>query len=620
MMSNSNKSNLIKILSFVLFAIYVYLSFYYAHHLDITMDEGTYLLKGRLFLEGKYKPFEIDGLLTNKPPFSFWLVGLSQIILVGLRSGRYFSILLSSGIFIGLWLTSNKYLNIRVALFNSILLTINQAIIIYYSRAMTEVVTAFLIIWAIYFILGSGHGKFELCIGLILSSITALTRQNLLPFFIISIFYVLWENGIKKSALPILLCLLLFIGINVFYWPSIYVYIWRPFIPQNIKMLIDNLYNIDFDSDMGIAFLNRQYGIIQELQVLFQTLRYYLIPIFTSVLLILLVDWKKLLGGKECKRIIFLLANFLLLVIIHVIAPIVNNVYLYSMPAYPTFFLPMGYLILPLCYKYLREKNNNLILIILIFLIIIVFSGYGLSLYRTISEPLMKINFPRIKGLTFQGGNIELWKLLSNKFNLDYFQLEYIITAGGGFFFGVTFIIITLVVWRLFLIKRVHATNALFLQLILFYLIFSPTKYIAGNSSINLCSNGDVIKNHEIVAKELQDVIPNDSLVYFETNESSIPLIYLTNIKFYPNLLNQKFYFRIGGDDDYLEKYGYWNENLAIKWISNADYIVLGEDEANYWEPKFNEEFIVKFDKLFITDNLIPCRDRTYLHVYKVIK
>ncbi len=619
-MSNSNKNNLIKILSFVLFAIYVYLSFYYAHHLDITMDEGTYLLKGRLFLEGKYKPFEIDGLLTNKPPFSFWLVGLSQIILVGLRSGRYFSILLSSGIFIGLWLTSNKYLNIRVALFNSILLTINQAIIIYYSRAMTEVVTAFLIIWAIYFILGSGHGKFELCIGLILSSITALTRQNLLPFFIISIFYVLWENGIKKSALPILLCLLLFIGINVFYWPSIYVYIWRPFIPQNIKMLIDNLYNIDFDSDMGIAFLNRQYGIIQELQVLFQTLRYYLIPIFTSVLLILLVDWKKLLGGKECKRIIFLLANFLLLVIIHVIAPIVNNVYLYSMPAYPTFFLPMGYLILPLCYKYLREKNNNLILIILIFLIIIVFSGYGLSLYRTISEPLMKINFPRIKGLTFQGGNIELWKLLSNKFNLDYFQLEYIITAGGGFFFGVTFIIITLVVWRLFLIKRVHATNALFLQLILFYLIFSPTKYIAGNSSINLCSNGDVIKNHEIVAKELQDVIPNDSLVYFETNESSIPLIYLTNIKFYPNLLNQKFYFRIGGDDDYLEKYGYWNENLAIKWISNADYIVLGEDEANYWEPKFNEEFIVKFDKLFITDNLIPCRDRTYLHVYKVIK
>lgn len=620
MMSNSNKNNLIKILSFVLFAIYVYLSFYYAHHLDITMDEGTYLLKGRLFLEGKYKPFEIDGLLTNKPPFSFWLVGLSQIILVGLRSGRYFSILLSSGIFIGLWLTSNKYLNIRVALFNSILLIINQAIIIYYSRAMTEVVTAFLIIWAIYFILGSGHEKFELCIGLILSSITALTRQNLLPFFIISIFYVLWENGIKKSALPILLCLLLFIGINVFYWPSIYVYIWRPFIPQNIKMLIDNLYNIDFDSDMGIAFLNRQYGIIQELQVLFQTLRYYLIPIFTSVLLILLVDWKKLLGGKECKRIIFLLANFLLLVIIHVIAPIVNNVYLYSMPAYPTFFLPMGYLILPLCYKYLREKNNNLILIILIFLIIIVFSGYGLSLYRTISEPLMKINFPRIKGLTFQGGNIELWKLLSNKFNLDYFQLEYIITAGGGFFFGVTFIIITLVVWRLFLIKRVHATNALFLQLILFYLIFSPTKYIAGNSSINLCSNGDVIKNHEIVAKELQDVIPNDSLVYFETNESSIPLIYLTNIQFYPNLLNQKFYFRIGGDDDYLEKYGYWNENLAIKWISNADYIVLGEDEANYWEPKFNEEFIVKFDKLFITDNLIPCRDRTYLHVYKVIK
>ena len=618
-MDKIKKNNLIKLLSLLIFGIYIYLSFYYAHHLDITMDEGLYLLKGRLFLEGKYKPFEANGLLTNKPPFSFWLLGLSQILSVGLRSGRYFSILLSCGIFIGIWFTSYKYLNIKSALLNSILLTINQAIIAYYSRAMTEVVTAFLVIWSIYFILGAEHKKFELCIGLLLSAIVALTRQNLLPFFIFSIFYVLWENNFKKSILPILISILFFIGINIYYWPSIYIYIWMPLVPQNIQVVINDLFNIHISGDIGTAYLDREYGLIQELQVLFQTIRYYLIPIFTSFFVIFLIDWENVKKSRDYKKILFLLIVFLFLVAIHIIAPMINNVYLYSMPAYPTFFLPMGFLILPFGYKYLKKKNECFVTILLVILIIIIFSGAGLSLYREISEPLMQIKVPRINGFAFQEGNIELWKLLSNKFNLDYFQLEYIITTGTGFIFGILFIIISTFIWKVFLKDKMHFTNALIFQLILFYVIFSPTKFIAGNSSINLCKNGDVIKSHENVAMELQDVIPDDSMVYFETSDSSIPLLYLTKVNFYPNLLNQKFYYRIGGDEEYLETMGYWNESLAMNWISNADYVILGEEEANFWEPKFETSFLVTFDKLLITDNLIPCRGRTYLHVYKVI-
>jgi len=616
----SEEKKFIKLLSLMLFGFYIYLSFYYAHHLDITMDEGLYLLKGRLFLEGRYQPFETNGLLTNKPPFSFWFLGLSQIFAVGLRSGRYFSILLSCGIFIGLWLTSKKYLNIKIALLNSILLTINQAIIVYYSRAMTEVVTAFLIIWSLYFILGPEHNKTELSIGLLLSSIIPLTRQNLIPFFIFSIMYVLWENNYRKSILPIFISILFFIGFNVYYWPSIYIYIWGPLLPQNIRGFVNSFFNVDLSRDIGTAYLDRQYRIIQELQVVFQTLRYYIIPIFTSFFVIFLIDWKMLRAGKDYKKILFLLISFLTLVLIHVVAPIMNNVYLYSMPAYPTFFLPLGFLILPLCYKYFKKKNGHLVTILLMVFIIIIFSGSGLSLYRTISESLMKINIPRIKDFAFQEGNIEIWKLLSNKFHLDYFQLEYIITTCTGFILGVFFIIISALIWKIFLIRQFHITNALFFQLLLFYVVLSPTKYVAGNSSINLCTNGDVIKSHENVAAELKNIIPDGSLVYFETNESSIPLTYLTNVNFYPNLLNQTFYFRIGGDDNDLEKSGYWNESLASKWISTADYVILGENEAKFWEPKFGEEFIVKFDKLFITDNLIPCRDRTYLHVYKVIR
>ncbi len=614
------KKNFIEIFPLLLLIIYLILSFYYAHHLDTTMDEGTYLLKGRLFLEGKFHPFEIKGLLTNKLPFSFWILGLSQIIKTGLRSGRYFAIILSLGVFIGIWITSKKYFNEKIALFNCLLITLNQAIIMYYSRAMTEVVTAFLIIWSLYFLLGSGHNKFDLSLGLLLAVIISLTRQNLIPFYIFSLVYVIWENKLSKAWLPILVSILFFIGFNVYYWPSIYIYIWRFLFPQRIQLIINSFFNIDLSGDLGSAYLDRNYGIIQELQVLFQTLRYYFIPIVASIFSFFLVDWETMKKGKSLKKFLYLLSCFLFLVLIHILAPFYNNDYLYSMPAYPAFFIPIGLFILPLGLKYFKKTSRGLITVLLIVLILILFSGYGLSLYRAISEPLMKIKVPRIKDFSFQEGSIELWKLLSNKFQIDYFKLEYVITTAFGFFIGIIFLTISIITWRIFLRKKFCMNNSIFFQLVLIYILFLPTKYVAGSSSINLCTNGDVIASHENVAKELIEVIPNGSLVYFETNESSIPLLYLTKDEFFPNLLNQQFYRRIGGEDDYLEELGYWNESLARKWISEADYLVLGEDEAKYWEPRFDSEFYVQFDKILITDNLIPCRDRTYLHVYKVIK
>jgi hypothetical protein len=588
------------------------------------MDEGTYLLKGRLFLEGQYRPFEENGLLTNKPLFSFWILGLSQMLSIGLRSGRYFAILLSIGVFIGLWFTSKKYLGLKSALFNSLLITINQAIIIYYSRAMTEVVTALLIIWSLYYILGAEHKKTELCFGLILAAIVLLTRQNLLPFFVFSLLYVIWENGFKKSLVPILLSISFFIAINIMYWPDIYTYIWEPLLPTNIASFLNNIFNVNVSGNLGMPYLDREYGLIQEMQVLFQTLRYYLIPIFTSIFAFLLIDWKKMKSGKDYKKCIFLLITFLSLILLHLLAPIINNVYLYSMPAYPSFFIPIGLLIFPFCIRYMRDKSTWCVTVIMILSIIIIFAGIGLSLYRTISEPLMTLKVPRVKNFSFQEGNIELWKLLSNKLKLDYFQLEYLVTTGFGFSFGILFILIAVIFWKIFSKREVNSpkidfSKAIFLQFIILCVLLSPTKYMAGNSSINLCANGDVLSSHEKVAEQLKGTISDGSLVYYETNETSIPLMYLTEVNFYPNLLNQKFYFRIGGDDEYLEKIGYWNESLAFKWIANADYLVLGEEEAKYWEPRFGE-FSVKFDKLLVTDNTIPCRDRTYLHVYKVIR
>jgi len=46
-------------------------AFYYAHHMDVTMDEGTYLMKGLLFLDGTYTPFKtmVPGQIKCRLPF-----------------------------------------------------------------------------------------------------------------------------------------------------------------------------------------------------------------------------------------------------------------------------------------------------------------------------------------------------------------------------------------------------------------------------------------------------------------------------------------------------------------------------------------------------------------------
>ena len=45
-----------------------------------------------------------------------------------------------------------------------------------------------------------------------------------------------------------------------------------------------------------------------------------------------------------------------------------------------------------------------------------------------------------------------------------------------------------------------------------------------------------------------------------------------------------QFYYRIGGDPEFVEKRGYWNEELALRWIHEADILVF--DTTSY-ETRF---------------------------------
>ena len=94
---------LAKVLAIVGGVVYSIQSLFYARILPTILDEGAYLIKGYLFATGRYIPYGDYGPWMNHMPLSFLIPGYVQAWFgPGIRTGRYFSIVLGVLMLIGL--------------------------------------------------------------------------------------------------------------------------------------------------------------------------------------------------------------------------------------------------------------------------------------------------------------------------------------------------------------------------------------------------------------------------------------------------------------------------------------------------------------------------------------
>ncbi|MGV8025673.1 MAG: ArnT family glycosyltransferase [Anaerolineaceae bacterium] len=568
------------IISIVFLTVYVILAIHYIQIIEPVMDEGTYLLKGKWYWEGTYQPFEENGPLTNKPPFAFYSLGISQILFPpGLASGRYFAIFLSILLLIGQWLTVKRLAGTWWAVFSIALYAISPAWIIYYSRAMTEVVTALLIVWSLYFLLGDGRKQWQLILGTILATLVVMVRQNLLPLFIFTLIYICWENGFRKSLAPVLAGVLAFIGFNSLYWPEIYFYIWKPYFPGFLNDFFINIFNLEIPAgNLGTALLDRGYGILYETQVLFDGVRYFFIPILATILSFIVLSPKKMFCEKAQRKTTFLAFSFLFLTILHFYYVVLKNNILYSFPAYLAFFLPLAVTLIPLIYKEILEIKDKTRQWILSLSVVLFCTGIGLSLYREIAPFFMDIHLPSINEKTFHGP-YPLWDVLLNRFYIPVQTQEFLIPTVVGFLAGILILILAVIIKNTLQRKKKaisYGSAVVLLTLGLGYL-FTPTFILAGHSSIPTCSNFDYSAEYEEMGENLQKIIPANSHVYIEGYDPII-FLYLPNIQIYPAQLNKQFNFRNGGDASFVEKRGYWNDELAFQWIQEADFLIFNQE------------------------------------------
>ncbi len=174
--------------------LYLIQAFQYAHTTVSSLDEGSYLIKGMFYLTGVYEPFEPYAPLTNKAPFAFLIPGFAEYIFgAGLRTGRYFSILLGFLTVLGTWIVARRWAGNWLATLTVWIFALSPMIIKLHARAVSEVIIACMLAWICVFVLDKERPLWQIILASIISAIAVLTRQNMIVILPLFVLYIFWQ-------------------------------------------------------------------------------------------------------------------------------------------------------------------------------------------------------------------------------------------------------------------------------------------------------------------------------------------------------------------------------------------------------------------------------------------
>ena len=213
----------------------------------------------------------------------------------------------------------------------------------------------------------------------------------------------------------------------------------------------------------------------------------------------------------------------------------------------------------------------------------------------------------------------QAWQVVSNKFRLEY---EIIYNAAHAWFpvvVAVAFGLVVLAVSKLLSGRKnsapLRGTSGLGAGIVALTLIgsmFSPSPLLAGEYNSYDCQ-GDVISGFETAGTELAKAVPAGSSVYW-AGYSPVTLLSLPGATIYPSQLHQTYSFRISEDDDAVLKYGWWNQHLAEKWLSEANFVLV--EQRNLGHNGWLDEQLANFEQVLVTAPQ-SCRPDSAMLVYR---
>ena len=593
------------------FLFLVVRSFQYASILPARIDESLFLYKGYLFTSGVYTPFEDYGLWTNKNPLSFLIPGwFQQLFGAGLRSGRYLSILLGLLTVIAIWIITKKFTTSWISTLSVAAVCFNPFYAWTFAQFISQSLAAALLAWMLVFSLGKNKPTWQIVIGTIFAVLLVQVRQNLIPVLPLLILYIYWEDGKKAGTISLLSGVITFSALTAIYLPDII----RNYLAVIPAFLIPFVQELIYQPDANLV-VSHSVPLVERVHSFTQGLRTHLIEIMGMSLCSINFIKRTRKKNDHFKRNVFLAVTFVILFLAHLWASIFKNYCVYCFSNYLAFFGIIGSILFAVSvYDNKGKENSSIQNISGCILILLLCVSAGFSIYQDTGHLLMEIQILRIKDLTIETGTVELWTMLSNKFGYSYDQLEIIIPTIFGLLFGL------LVLGLAALIKK-HSKKAFsFLNtgFILLAFLGSPLTFLMSEEQYGTptqtCSQ-DIITTYEEIGAYLNSQIASDSKVWVWAISGQVILSYIDDIHIYPPQLNYMFNYLEGGSSDELYKHGYWNEELALEWLAEADYAIIENSTFNGDVVKWiNPE---QFDELAHTVPINACDPSNYFRIFR---
>jgi hypothetical protein len=593
--------------AFLGIVVFVVQSMVYAHTTISSLDEGGYLYKGLLFARGIYRPFQPYGVWTNKMPLVFLIPGYAQFLFgTGLRTGRYLAVFEGILTLAALWMVSRRMSGKLLAAGAVWVLALSPAVIKYYSNGVSQALTACLLAWSLALALGEDRKLWQLILSSAITGLMILTRQNMIVALPLLIGYILWQHGWKKAAWAAAAGLGVFVIGHWIYWPDI-LQIWASWIPKKYFPELRSF----IPSGGGTAFWHPSINLSGRLISTFQALRVHFVPLAGSIISIFF--WPKREKWKNeasFRAALFLALLFFLSLLMHSWASLNKDYCVYCFTPYVAFFNVAGLLMVVVSLPSWKNSLPTILQGVLVILILAFCTGMGYSLFDEVGNWLINLPAPRLRAGLILRGFTTVYEILSNKYGIASSPARKYASAAAGFVIGFLIMLFVYTVSRIrkWKIDRLPATVFLILGV-----LFSPL--LAGNLGSFDCRS-DVIRMNEQVGADLAKNIEPGSLAYWNGGLSVAPLLYAPEVRIYPPQINAGYAYKYGGDSDELLRYGLWNDDLAYRWMNEADYIIIEESRYLDWKPFLSPN---RFEELPRTKVGTSCKENTRLRIFKRI-
>ena len=602
--SSNNKYNLTFIAMLVLFAFSLYYFLVRSVNGAITlpsiMDEGSYAIKGLLFTTGKYIPYQPYGPWTNKMPLAFMIPGwIQQLFGRGIAVIRFSSFALQVIVIILLFFLGNRLKKPYGGILAVSLFVINPALQNFYSLGNSQVVSIFLLTLSLIFSIGGKRTLTELVAGDIFAAILVLTRENLAPYLIFLNLFFIWKYGLKKSAVPILAGISVFIVGHWAFWPGI-LKVWAKWVPDEISRFLDP-YRYFGGGRLMWDVTGGTISPFALLSSLVQGISSNYISLLSLIgLPFLFGNWKKIKEKGNYKEFVFL---FITLVVLDIAHSMIITKYeascVYCLSSYLAFYLPMGILLFVLSLELVEDGVSRWKAAAFSLVSYIFYLGYWFN-YRQSLESML---YTKLPSATSESGFQAIFVTIQQIFQISSNDLKIYFPLFVG---TILFVLVLLLLSAYFSQKNIGVNRPAHLFPTLIVIIVGLTlitDVLVNVDFQNTYCEGNVIAAHKKVDTELKKIFPIGSKIFW-LGESTTPFLTL-DVEIFPQQINDGFAYKVGSKDDLAERHGFWNENLAKKWSKEADFLMI--EERYLTNPIFENVDLASFNKIAYTSRLEPC-------------